>query len=130
MYNVPVDLQEEFRVRTKPFVVCVCGGRDFLDTKLLSRILGSLKRPTLLVHGGARGADALADAWARKHDIPVIVFAADWRKHKKAAGPIRNGRMLAEANPRLVIAFPGGSGTADCAGQARARDILVMYVGG
>ena len=45
--------------------------------------------------------------------IPAVAFPADWQKHGKRAGPIRNALMLAEGKPDLVIGFAGGKGTDD-----------------
>jgi hypothetical protein len=45
--------------------------------------------------------------------VPVIEFPANWKVYGRAAGPIRNMKMLLEGKPDLVVAFPGGIGTAD-----------------
>ncbi len=58
-----------------------------------------------LIHGGAKGADNFAGVWARENDVTERVFPADWERHGKGAGPIRNRQMLYEANPDSVIAF-------------------------
>jgi hypothetical protein len=67
-----------------------------------------------LVHGGAQGADSLAGLWAsmRKDSVTVRVYEADWKTHGRAAGPIRNIKMLTESLPHVIIAFKGGNGTA------------------
>lgn len=79
---------------------------------------------TLLIHGGAHGADTLAGEWARDNGIPVQVVPAEWDTHGKAAGPIRNRAMLA-LSPDAVIAAPGGRGTADMVKQARRAGVPV-----
>jgi len=56
------------------------------------------------------------------------VFLANWRTHGKAAGPIRNQQMLDEGRPHLVVAFPGGTGTADMVRRAKAAGVPVMEV--
>jgi predicted Rossmann fold nucleotide-binding protein DprA/Smf involved in DNA uptake len=58
---------------------------------------------TEIVSGKARGIDQLGEAWARARDIPIAPFPADWKKHKKAAGPIRNREMAAYADGALVL---------------------------
>jgi hypothetical protein len=111
--------------------VLVCGGRYFADAELLNRTLDELHdktRITLLIHGAQRGADKLAGSWARGRIVPVKEFPADWRKHGNSAGPIRNRQMLKEGKPDLVIAFPGGVGTADMMEQARAAGVEVREV--
>lgn len=109
--------------------VIVCGGRDYADMAQLSETLGNLKRDGLtIIEGGARGADAMARTWALVNGVRHETFAANWRAHGKAAGPIRNQRMLDEGEPDLLIAFAGGSGTADMvrrAGRAGLTTIIV-----
>jgi hypothetical protein len=82
----------------------------------------------LLIHGAARGADSLAAAWAHDCHVPQLGVRADWNKHGRAAGPIRNQIMLDEGKPHLVIAFPGGTGTADMVRRARAAKVRVISV--
>lgn len=60
-----------------------------------------------LMHGDCpTGADAIAAAWAEGNGIPVTAIPADWKKHGKSGGPIRN-RTMAKSTPRkdYVIAF-------------------------
>ena len=109
--------------------VLVCGGRDFDERVYLYRVLDDLHpRPTLIIHGNAHGADWLAGEWAVERDIPVREFVADWRTHGKAAGPMRNAKMLADGKPDLVIAFKGGAGTANMKALARKSRIEVREV--
>ena len=61
-------------------------------------------KPTLLIHGGARGADTIAKVIAIFIGIPVQEFPADWKTYGKKAGSIRNQQML-DQDPDLVIAF-------------------------
>jgi hypothetical protein len=78
----------------------------------------------MIIHGGAEGADALASAWAFQRCIPCLSVPANWGEHGKAAGPIRNRKML-EYVVDGVVAFPGGAGTADLVAQATAADVKV-----
>lgn len=93
----------------------VCGGRDFNDVAKLRAELNRLYVKhgcELLVHGAARGADTLAGAWAASLFIPVKEYPADWANLGMKAGIVRNMKMLSVEKPDLVIAFPGGRGTA------------------
>lgn len=113
--------------------VLVCGGRDYADGAAVDMWLGHMhgnRAFSLLIEGGARGADTLARQFAGRSGIPVQTFPADWKKHGKAAGAIRNRQMLAEGAPDLVVAFPGGRGTADMVRQARAAGLSVVEVVG
>ena len=102
----------------------VCGGRQYSNYHHVCEVLDSFTDPrgrtiTLVIHGAAPGADSLAAQWADTRNIPTLAFPADWRAHGRAAGAIRNARMLAEGRPDVVIAFPGGRGTADMMIKAR-----------
>jgi hypothetical protein len=110
----------------------ICGGRDFDDWAMLDRALSALilhPKAAVIIHGAAHGADTLAAAWGKERKAAeVIPVPADWKAHGNAAGPIRNRRMLDEFRPDVVIAFPGGRGTADMVKQARARQLVTVEV--
>jgi hypothetical protein len=108
----------------------VCGGRvNRAGWSALCVVLSGIQREhggiAAIIQGGARGVDEDARAWGQHHGIPVETYPADWQTHGRAAGPIRNGVMLAESRPDAVLAFPGGPGTADCVRQARALGLPV-----
>jgi hypothetical protein len=109
----------------------VCGGREFNDFAAVSDELTWLSGShsiDVVIHGGARGADTLAGEWAKLNRIPIQVYRADWGKHGKAAGPLRNKQMLVEGKPDMVLAFPGGRGTANMIAQAREAGVTVEEV--
>lgn len=111
--------------------VLVCGGRDFEDESAVVNFLFRLddERPiTAIVHGGARGADMIGGRAAQLLKVPCHVFPANWKRDGKAAGPIRNQRMLDQGKPDVVVAFPGGKGTADMVKRARSHGIEVIEV--
>lgn len=83
---------------------------------------------TRVIHGGAAGADHFADGWAAVQKVPTTIFEARWDKDGRAAGPIRNQRMLDEGKPDLVLAAPGGNGTADMVRRAKAAGVRVVTV--
>lgn len=109
--------------------VLVCGGRDFDNYEELAaalRKVDNARRITLLIEGGASGADTLARRWARQKGIPVDTYRADWNRWgTKMAGEARNQRMLDEGKPDLVVAFPGDTGTADMIGRAQRAGVPV-----
>ena len=110
--------------------VLVCGGRNFNDALTLGSWLGGIHKNngpiTLLIEGGAPGADFMARKFAEWMNIPTQTFEADWDRHGKAAGPIRNKQMLDEGKPDLVVAFEGGKGTKNMVEQAVAAGVKVM----
>lgn len=111
--------------------VLVCGGRDFSDKTTVWGWMQALHLKlgvSVVIHGDASGADRLAASWARQEGVPVIAYPAAWQTHGRAAGPIRNQQMLDFGKPDLVIAFPGGRGTADMVGRARKAGIKVVEI--
>lgn len=111
--------------------VLVTGGRNFSDRVLLFKSLDEIHTEygfDTLIHGGAKGADSLSGEWAKTKDIKVLVFPADWKRYGKSAGMIRNKQMINEL-PNLVIAFPGGKGTANMVRIAEKSEIKVIIIG-
>lgn len=112
--------------------VLVCGGRDYKKRSLVWKTLDELNEEvgiTRLIEGGANGADGFASDWAHENSITRVTVFANWDRDGKLAGPIRNSKMLAEETPELVVAFPGGAGTADMIKKAKAKGIRVIETG-
>lgn len=107
--------------------IVVTGGRAYGNKEQVLVTLDA-HAPTEIAHGGARGADQLADQWAKARHVPCTVYAADWKVQGVSAGVLRNLRMLDEFKPDMVVAFPGGRGTAHCIEAAQHRDIMVQQV--
>ncbi len=97
--------------------VIVCGGRHYDDQERVFTILDNWLRyyedRIHIIQGGATGADYFAESWARTRHMPCTTFHANWPAYGKAAGIIRNTEMLEYMLPDVVIAFPGGKGTAN-----------------
>lgn len=111
--------------------VLVCGGREYADTERVRAVLDDEHQRDpigLIIEGGATGADTLARQWATDRGVEVITVPALWKVHGKAAGPIRNQRMLENYAPDLVIAFAGGKGTADMVRRAHEAACGVLVV--
>jgi hypothetical protein len=117
--------------------IAVVGDRNFDHLKygrILDRSVGELLREVgcfAIITGDAAGVDA----WARSHynKSCVTVYCAsddrcalltsegyscvsvsDWKRNGKAAGPIRNGRVIADSD-RVILVDGGGPGSADIA---------------
>lgn len=124
--------------------ILVCGGRDYVDREKVFNTLydvcesrgwkyaedayGNWLPDCTIIHGGAKGADTLADEFAVVNWTGLLIFEADWDRYGKAAGFIRNKRMLDEGRPDLVIAFPGGTGTANMVSIAKAAGVEVLEI--
>ncbi len=79
--------------------VLVCGSRNWTNRDAIWRELEKLPEGTIIVHGGARGADRIAGNVAKLLNFEVRVYPADWLTNGKAAGPIRNQEMLDKEHP-------------------------------
>lgn len=121
-------MSEDQARRTSSRRVIVCGGRNYDDVTTVDRVLSEHIKPTDTVVDGQcpyGGADQLAHEWAVREGIATERFPANWKQEGRAAGPIRNQRML-WAGADLVIAFPGGNGTANMVALAEKADVPVI----
>jgi hypothetical protein len=119
-------------------IVIVTGGRNYADACMVRAVLSELD-PRAIWHGGASGADRIAADYAELWGEDCTEFKADWKRHGRAAGPMRNQHMI-DCAARLrefalpdeceirVVAFPGGRGTADCVKRAREAGLDVIEV--
>lgn len=109
--------------------VLVCGGRDYRDAAHVDRVMQQIdaeRSVTTIIHGAARGADQLGEAWGLKHGKALEAYPADWSTYGLSAGPRRNQEMLTKGKPDLVVAFPGGRGTADMVRRSRRAGVRVI----
>jgi hypothetical protein len=109
--------------------ILITGGRDFADRDMLYRVLDQLHAEhsfSVLIHGAAKGADRLAGEWAGARGVEVLALPADWKRHGRGAGLIQNRQML-EEKPDLLVAFPGGKGTADMVTVAKKAGLRTVF---
>lgn len=115
--------------------VLVTGSRTWTDKAVIHHALAMAWRlwdsvgTLTIVHGGALGADAIANAWGtyRKERgwlIDVECHPADWDGLGKSAGPVRNQEMIG-AGADLCLAFIHNKsrGASHCAAIARQAGI-------
>lgn len=125
--------------------ILVCGGRNFTNQNFVWDKLHQIAEKHVsfnldalgpiynyheltIISGMAKGVDTIAADWAVTNWCKLLKFPADWDKYGKAAGAIRNQQMLDEGKPDLVVAFPGGRGTADMVRRAKKADIKVLEI--
>jgi hypothetical protein len=120
--------------------ILVTGSREWDDwqlvsTALIGATLGTDWRKVTLVHGSCpSGLDYIADQLARSMGMTPEPHPADWDRHGKAAGPIRNQEMT-DAGADICLAFykkgAANRGTRDCAAKAvRAGIPVKRFEGG
>lgn len=119
-------------------IAIVCGGRRHAPfTPAQCAWLDALHAQyqfTLMLDGGATGADTHGRHWAQARGIDTLTCWGNWVGHGRSAGPRRNLRMLEHLRLRwtttrehgLVVSFPGGTGTAHMVLSARLAGIQVQ----
>lgn len=115
--------------------LAVIGSRTYSDAKRIEERIHKFlaeNSGVMIVTGGAEGADTIAEQAARKLNIPVIVFHADWKKFGRGAGPIRNKKIAEEAD--CCIAFidkpiEKSRGTNNAISEFRKRNKPVEIIG-
>ncbi|MBW6491881.1 MAG: DUF2493 domain-containing protein [Lentimicrobium sp.] len=112
-------------------IVAIIGSRSFNNYELLKErcnyFLSSSYGYTI-ISGGAAGTDKLAERFASEMKIPITVYRADWQKHGRKAGMLRNAEML--ENCTHVIAFwdgksPGTANMIECAKYKHLRIVKI-----
>jgi len=73
----------------------IAGGRGYAITQYdWVKLESIVERVSEVVSGGATGADAGGEIWAKYWGIPVKVFPANWQEYGCSAGPRRNRERL------------------------------------
>ena len=80
---------------------------------------------TEVLSGTAPGADRHGERWAKEKGIPLRLFPADWEKHGKRAGFIRNHEMAKNADALVAIWDGKSRGTANMIAEAEKAGLKV-----
>lgn len=118
----------------------IAGGRDFEDKTLACKKfiefcqflnrdkLHKINPVTEIVSGTARGADKTGEWVAGFYSIPVAKFPADWDKHGKRAGYLRNAEMADCADALLAFWDGKSKGTKHMIDLATKKGLIVKVV--
>lgn len=90
----------------EPHVIVICGMRNYTDREGLYRALDNLLnwvKVKRVITGGCRGTDALAKDYAEAHGYQHREVKANWVKHGRKAGPLRNREMAKQANATVAV---------------------------
>lgn len=74
--------------------VAIVGSRTFSDLEAVRELVHGFEPGTVLVSGGARGVDSVAEKTQKKLSREDLIFDPDWAKYGRAAGPIRNAQIV------------------------------------
>jgi hypothetical protein len=107
--------------------VAVIGSRSFNDYELLKNVLSEIK-VDILISGGAKGADTLAEKYALKNNIKTEIFYPEWSKYGKKAGFLRNTKIIENAD--LIVAFWDGTskGTLDSIEKSKKNNKKIIII--
>ena len=111
------------------FYCLVVGSRNFDNYELMCEKLNYLlqnKKDIVIVSGGAKGADNLAETYALGHNYRLKVFKADWKKYGNRAGFLRNEEMhkyISQSEDKGVVAFWDGNSK----GTAHNFELSIKY---
>lgn len=111
--------------------IIIAGGRDFNDYELLlNSVWPILKGNTNIeiVSGCASGADKLGEKFAESFGLPISKFPADWNKHGRSAGPIRNKKMAEYANELIAFWDGKSKGTKNMIETANKMGLIVNTI--
>jgi hypothetical protein len=90
--------------------LAIIGSRSFTNIELAEQVFVSFfpqDRVSLIVSGGAKGADLIGKELAKKHSIELLEFLPDWHGLGKSAGFIRNRKIVESSD--MVLAFHDGT---------------------
>ena len=107
----------------------VIGTRTFENYQQLCETLGNLANtPTEIISGGATGADALAERYAKENNLPLTIHLANWKEYGKAAGPIRNKTIIEECEQLVAFWDVQSKGTSYTIKTAKGKGKLSKVV--
>ena len=89
--------------------VVIGGCRDYTDYVFFKSCVDEIlkdEKKIIIISGHCSGVDLMGERYAEENGFPVELFFPEWKKYGRAAGPIRNKKMVACAD--LVIAFWDG----------------------
>lgn len=113
--------------------VGVVGSREFSDLNFLTHILNAAYLrwgPFILVSGGARGADKMAERWADANGLQKIIYLADWQTYGKIAGFKRNKSIVNRSDKLIAFTPPQNptKGTAHTIRLAMDKGGIPIYI--
>lgn len=89
--------------------LAIVGSRTFNDYGIFERIIlenYKLENIKQIISGDCYGIDKLAEIFADKYSIEILIFKPEWNNYGKSAGFIRN-KLIVE-NCDTIIAFWDG----------------------
>ena len=111
--------------------LAIVGSRNFHDYQSFKtavlKVLNGIK-PEVIISGGCRGTDKMAEVFAKENSIEVLIFPADCEQFGKGGFLLRNTEIVNACTH--MIAFPSrtGRGTQDSIRKAKDKILKILYV--
>jgi hypothetical protein len=108
--------------------IIIAGSRNVTDDQVRFALNNCLWLgfASAIVSGGARGADLFGEEWAKEQSIDIHRYPADWEKHGKRAGPLRNELMSKNAEGLIAIWDGKSRGTNNMIELAKTRGLRIF----
>ncbi len=108
--------------------ILVTGSREWRDYETIRRALAKFPAGSVVVHGAATGADAMAHSAALGLGFTPEPHFPDYEKYPVSKAPLRRNEEMVALGADICLAFPARNsrGTHHCAGRAKAAGIEVV----
>lgn len=108
--------------------VAIVGSRDYPRLEHVASYVNRLPMNAVIVSGGAKGVDTAAEMAAKARRMKTVIYPADWDKHGKAAGFIRNQDIVNACDRLVAFSHNSSRGTAHSIQLARqaGKPVLVF----
>lgn len=95
------------------YKLAVVGSRRFTDYALMKRVLDKrLDDIELIISGGARGADTLAQRYAKENGLPIHIYYPNYKRFEGRIAPLKRNITIAELADRMIaFAYDDSRGT-------------------
>lgn len=114
------------------YKLAIVGSRTFSDQEKMDGVMKdyieSHGKPSLVISGGAKGADTLGRLWAQRKGIPIKEFIPNWSKYGKMAGIHRNSDIVDNCDHLIAFQVNNSQGTQDSINKANKRKIHVLVI--
>lgn len=110
--------------------IAIVGSRGWKDREIIKKYISTLPKDTVIVSGGAKGADLIAESCAKELGLETKIFLPEWSEHGSRAGIFRNSLIVSYSDK--VVAFWDGQskGTKDTIDKAlkasNIKEILII----
>lgn len=99
--------------------IAIVGSRAYKNLRKVQQYVERLPKDTIVISGGAIGVDRIAERAAQRLGLKVMIFPAEWDKHGKMAGMIRNSQIVEECDELVAFWDMKSNGTRDSIDKAR-----------